>query len=80
MKSYYIRFGRRHPLPSTLEILDELRHACVPGYVRKSWAQDGFRRPVVAGGDGKRSGVANDRSGGMAPIQSHASPNVFPPF
>ena len=25
MQSYFVRFGRRHRLPSTVEILDELR-------------------------------------------------------
>jgi hypothetical protein len=42
MKNYYIKYGRRHPIPSTVEILDELRSGLVPGYVRKSWAQFGF--------------------------------------
>lgn len=44
MQNYYVRFGRRHPLPSTAEILDELRADYVPGYVRKSMAQYGFTR------------------------------------
>lgn len=39
MLSYYVRFGRRHRLPSTVGILDELRSALLPGYVRKSWAK-----------------------------------------
>ena len=44
MQNYYIRFGRRYPLPSTAEILDELSSDYVPGYVRKSWAQYGFAK------------------------------------
>jgi hypothetical protein len=51
MLSYYVRFGRRHRLPSTVEILDELRSAYLPGYVRKSWAQQGFKRPPASRGD-----------------------------
>jgi hypothetical protein len=39
MLSYYVRFGHRHRIPSTVEILDELRSGLVPGYVRQSWAQ-----------------------------------------
>lgn len=48
MQNYYVRFGRRHPLPSTAEILDELRADYVPSYVRKSMAQYGFKRPELA--------------------------------
>jgi hypothetical protein len=45
MQTHYIQYGRRHKIPSTVEILDELRADYVPGYVRKSWAQFGFVRP-----------------------------------
>jgi hypothetical protein len=48
MHNYYVRFGRRHKFPSTVEILDELRSDLVPGYFRKSWAQHGFAKPVCA--------------------------------
>jgi len=44
MQNYYVKYGRRHRIPSTVEILDELRRGYVPGYVRKSWAQFGFVR------------------------------------
>jgi hypothetical protein len=49
MQNYYVCFGSRHPIPSTVEILDELRSGYVPGHVRKSWAQYGFTRPGRAG-------------------------------
>lgn len=42
MQAHYTRFGRRYRIPSTMEILDELRSGYLPGYVRKSWAQFGF--------------------------------------
>lgn len=45
MQTHYIQYGRRHRIPSTVEILDELRSGYVPGYVRKSWAQFGFVKP-----------------------------------
>jgi hypothetical protein len=33
MKNYYVRFGRRFAIPSTAQILDELKTDFVPGYV-----------------------------------------------
>jgi len=36
MLPYYVRFGRRHRIPSTVEILDELRSGLVPSYVRRT--------------------------------------------
>jgi hypothetical protein len=77
MLAYYVRFGRRHRIPSTVEILDELRSGLVPDYVRKSWAQHGFIRPPVASGDAARS-VCEHTS--AAQIETQASPQVFPPL
>lgn len=48
MQNYYVRFGRRHSIPSTAEILDELCSDYVPGYVRKSSAQYGFTKSGAA--------------------------------
>jgi hypothetical protein len=48
MQTHYIRFGIKHRIPSTVSILDELRSACVPGYVRKSWTQFGFAQPGLS--------------------------------
>lgn len=42
MQTHYTRFGRRYRIPSTVEILDELRSGYILGYVRKSCAQFGF--------------------------------------
>lgn len=75
MLSYYVRFGRRHRIPSTVEILDELRSGLVPGYVRKSWAQQGFTRPPVSGGDAARS-VCEHIS--TAQTETHVSSPAFP--
>lgn len=77
MQSYYVRFGRRHRIPSTVEILAELRSGLVPGYVRKSWAQQGFIRPPVSSGDAARP-VCEHISAPQ--IETHASPHVFPPL
>ena len=49
MQNYYVKYGRRHRIPSTVEILDELRSGYVPGYVRKSRAQFGFVRDTQPG-------------------------------
>ena len=76
MLPYYVRFGRRQRIPSTVEILDELRSGLVPGYVRKSWAQHGFIRPPVSSGDAARSVCEH---AGAAQIETHASPHVFTP-
>lgn len=45
MQTHYIQYGRRHRIPSTVEILDELRSGYLRDYVRKSWAQFGFTKP-----------------------------------
>lgn len=74
MQSYYVRFGRRHRLPSTVEILDELRSGYLPGYVRKSWAQEGFSRPDVSG---EKAASALEPT---AQIEMRALPRVFPPL
>ena len=36
VKTSYIRYGRRHPIPPTVQIRDELRAGYTPGYVPKS--------------------------------------------
>ena len=77
MLPYYVRFGRRQRIPSTVEILDELRSGLVPGYVRKSWAQDGFIRPPVSSGDAARSVYEHTSA---AQIETHASPHLVPPL
>lgn len=77
MQSYYVRFGRRHRIPSTVEILDELRSGLVPGYVRKSWAQEGFTRPPVCDGDAARS-ISQHIS--AAQLETLALPDLFPPL
>ena len=48
MKTSYIRYGRRHPIPSTVQIRDELRAGYTPGYVPKSTraASPPMRAPV----------------------------------
>jgi hypothetical protein len=33
MLGYYLRYGRRFPIPSTAQILDELKSGFVAGYV-----------------------------------------------
>jgi hypothetical protein len=72
MLSYYVRFGRRHRLPSTLEILDELRSAYLPGYVRKSWAQQGFKRPPDSTGDIVESDAERAPATDTEQIRKHA--------
>jgi hypothetical protein len=42
MQKSYIRFGRKFAIPSTVQILDELKTDFVPGYVPIS---RGFRQP-----------------------------------
>lgn len=42
MQKSYIRFGRRFVIPSTAQILDELKTDFVPGYVPIS---RGYRKP-----------------------------------
>jgi hypothetical protein len=69
MRPYYVRFGRPHRLPSTVEILDELRSGYLPGYVRKSWAQDGFT-PTSVGGE----------HAGTGQLETRPLPHVFPPL
>ena len=77
MLPYYVRFGRRHRIPSTVEILDELRSGLVPGYVRKSGAQHGLIRPPVSSGDAARSVYEHTSA---AQIETHASPHLVPPL
>ena len=43
MQTSYIKYGRRHPIPSTAQILDELKTGFVTGYVPVS---QGYRKPV----------------------------------
>jgi hypothetical protein len=69
MQNYYVRFGRRHPIPSTVEILDELRSGYVPGYVRKSWAQYGFVKPGLA--DARQENAQDETSDPSITRQDH---------
>ena len=78
MKSYYIRFGTRHCVPSTVEILDELRDGYVPNYVRKSWAANGFKQPKVH--DEKTAHPAAEPAEQTISASKRASLRVFPPF
>ena len=49
-KTSYIRYGRRYSIPSTAQILDELKAGFVEGYVPIS---QGYKKP---GEPGKASG------------------------
>lgn len=42
MQTHCALFDRRHHIPSTVGILNELRSGFVPGYARKSLVQFGF--------------------------------------
>lgn len=51
MQTSYIRYGRRYSIPSTAQILDELKTGFVDGYVPVS---QGYQKPAEPGGsDGK---------------------------
>ena len=80
MQSYFVRFGRRHRLPSTVEILDELRSGYLPGYVRKSWAQHGFSQPPLSDGDTSETALARALLPGPVATETRAAPDVFPPL
>ena len=77
VKSYYIRFGTRHRVPSTVEILDELRDGYAPNYVRKSWAANGFKRPNVHNEETAHPGAEPAEQ--MTSASERASLRVFPP-
>jgi hypothetical protein len=83
MQNYYVRFGRRHGIPSTAEILDELRSDYVPGYVRKSWAQFGFTKPGPESAEPMKPDPDPPGPACMTqaePIQTRSSPLVYPRF
>jgi len=50
MQNSYIRFGRRFAIPSTAQILDELKTDFVPGYVpiSRGWRRTSDRPPAKA--------------------------------
>jgi hypothetical protein len=80
MHSYYVRFGRRYRLPSTIEILDELRSAYLPDYVRKSWAGEGFTRPHARGEDVVAVGGERAAFTGTEINRETRLPDVYPLF
>ena len=43
MQSHYVRYGRRYSVPSTAQILDELKTGFVPDYVPVS---GGYQAPT----------------------------------
>jgi hypothetical protein len=55
MQTSYIKYGRRHPIPSTAQILDELKTGFVPGY-----------RPVSQGYKKPDKGETNDGESDVA--------------
>lgn len=82
MQNYYVRFGRRHKFPSTVEILDELRSGLVPGYFRKSLAQHGFAKPACASEPEKPEAEPHAPATMTLaePILVRSSPPVYPHF
>lgn len=46
MQTSYIKYGRRHSIPSTAQILDELKTGFVEGYVPIS---QGYKKPAEPG-------------------------------
>jgi len=46
MQNSYIRYGRRFAIPSTAQILDELKTDFVPGYVPIS-RSDHTKKPAI---------------------------------
>ena len=83
MQNYYVRFGRRHSIPSTAEILDELRSDYVPDYVRKSWAQFGFTKSGPEAAEPMKPDPGPPGSASMTqaePIPTRSSPLVYPRF
>lgn len=70
MKNSYIRFGRRYSVPSTAQILDELKTDFIPGYVPIS---RGSRRTFSATHD-ENTNTARRPPGARSAIRKVSKP------